>query len=63
VFKLMQNLTFKTSDMSKVLAWKDDNNASADEAAVYYLTNYKDQWTNWLSDEARQNLASVLNQG
>ena len=39
--------------MSAVLAWKDENNASADEAAVYYLTNYQDQWQGWLSDEAR----------
>ena len=40
----------------------DENNASADEAAVYYLTNYQDQWSEWLSDDARQNLASVLDQ-
>ena len=39
------------------------NNASAEEAAVYYLQNYKDQWSGWLSDEARQNLASILDQG
>jgi glycine betaine/proline transport system substrate-binding protein len=49
--------------MSSVLAWKDENNASAEEAAVYYLQNYKDQWSGWLSDEARQNLASILDQG
>jgi glycine betaine/proline transport system substrate-binding protein len=63
VFELLQNLTFKTSNMSSVLAWKDENNASAEEAAVYYLQNYKDQWSGWLSDEARQNLASILDQG
>ena len=63
VFELMQNMTFKTSNMSTVLAWKDENNASADEAAVYYLNNYKDQWSEWLNDEARENLASILDQG
>ncbi|MDR9394647.1 ABC transporter substrate-binding protein [Roseovarius sp. SYSU LYC5161] len=63
VFELMQNMTFKTSNMSAVLAWKDENNASADEAAVYYLTNFQDQWQNWLSDDARANLDSILNQG
>ncbi|MBC7164530.1 MAG: ABC transporter substrate-binding protein [Roseovarius sp.] len=60
VFELMQNLTFKTSDMSGILAWKDENNASAEEAAVYYLQNYKDQWSEWVNDEARQNLAPLL---
>lgn len=63
VFEFLQNMTFKTDDMSSVLAWKDENNASADEAAVYYLTNYQDQWSEWLSDSARENLASVLDQG
>ena len=62
VFELLQNMTFKTSDMSSVLAWKDENNASADEAAVYYLTNFQDEWTGWLSDEARSNLTAMLDQ-
>ena len=63
VFELMQNMTFRTSDMSTVLAWKDENNASAEEAAVYYLNNFQDQWSEWLSDEARENLAGLLDQG
>lgn len=62
VFAFLQNMTFKTSDMSAILAWKDENNASADEAAVYYLTNFQDQWSAWLDDEARANLASILDQ-
>ena len=63
VFALLQNMTFRTDDMSAILAWKEENNASAAEAAVYYLTNFQDQWTGWLSDEARENLAVVLNRG
>jgi len=62
VFEFLQNMTFQTSDMSAVLAWMDENTASADEAAVYYLTTYQEQWTEWLSDDARANLASVLEQ-
>ncbi|MDR9426705.1 MAG: ABC transporter substrate-binding protein [Salibaculum sp.] len=62
VFEFLQNMTFKTSDMSSVLAWKDENNASADEAAVYYLTNFQDEWTGWLSDEARSKLDALLDQ-
>ena len=63
VFALLQKLTFSTANMSSVLAWKDANNASADEAAVYYLTTYQDQWSGWLNDDARANLSSLLNQG
>lgn len=63
VFELMQNMTFNTDDMSAVLAWMDENNGSADEAAVHYLNNYTDHWQDWLSDSARENLAAVLDQG
>ena len=62
VFELMQNMTFETSNMSAVLAWMDENNASADEAAVYYLQNFQDQWSEWLNDEARANLSQLLDQ-
>ena len=62
VFEFLQNMTFKTDDMSGVLAWMDENTASADEAAVYYLTTHQEQWSEWLSDDARANLASVLEQ-
>lgn len=63
VFELMQNMTFNTDDMSAVLAWMDENNGSADEAAVHYLNNYTDHWQDWLNDSARENLAAVLDQG
>ncbi|MFO7757584.1 MAG: ABC transporter substrate-binding protein [Roseovarius sp.] len=63
VFALLENMTFKTENMNEVLAWMDENNASADEAAVYYLRNYQDRWSEWLNDDARENLASVLEQG
>jgi glycine betaine/proline transport system substrate-binding protein len=47
--------------MGEVLAWRLDNNASYDEAAVYFLTSYKDTWSSWLSDEAKAKLAAILN--
>jgi len=60
IAELMSNLSFKTETMSSVLAWKDENNASAEEAAVHYLTTYSDQWSGWLSDSARKNLSNLL---
>jgi len=44
-----------------VLAWKDANSASGQEAAVYYLTNNTEVWSEWLNDEAREKLAAVIN--
>ena len=51
---LMQNLTFTNAQMGEVLAWQETNQASYEEAAVYFLTNYKDVWGSWLNDEARE---------
>ncbi|MBS3805712.1 MAG: ABC transporter substrate-binding protein [Oleiphilaceae bacterium] len=61
VAEMMSKLTFKTETMSALLAWKDANNASAEEVAVYYLSNNGDEWTKWLNDSAREQLTAVLN--
>ncbi|MEX0311977.1 MAG: glycine betaine ABC transporter substrate-binding protein [Tateyamaria sp.] len=57
---LMQNLTFTNAQMGEVLAWQESNEASNEEAAVYFLTTYKDVWGDWLNDAARENLAALL---
>ncbi|WP_299553121.1 glycine betaine ABC transporter substrate-binding protein [uncultured Tateyamaria sp.] len=57
---LMGNVTFTNAQMGEVLAWQEANEASNEEAAVYFLTTYKDVWGGWLNDEARGNLAALL---
>jgi glycine betaine/proline transport system substrate-binding protein len=57
---LMSKVTFKTDAMSKLLAWKDENNASSEETAVYFLTENKDVWADWLSDDAKAKLSKIL---
>jgi len=61
IAELMSKISFDTDTMSALLAWMDENNASAEEAAVYFLTNNQDTWSDWLSDEARENLSAILN--
>jgi glycine betaine/proline transport system substrate-binding protein len=46
--------------MGEVLAWQADNNASYDEAAVYFLTNNTDVWGDWLNAEAKEKLSALL---
>ncbi|WP_435138997.1 glycine betaine ABC transporter substrate-binding protein [Pseudopelagicola sp. nBUS_19] len=57
---LMANVSFTNAEMGEILAWRLDNNASYDEAAVYFLTNYKDVWAGWLDDDARERLSGIL---
>lgn len=60
IAELMGNVTFKTDTMSKLLAWKQDNNASNEEAAVYFLKNNPDEWSGWINEAAAEKLAPLL---
>ena len=61
VAELMRNISFTNAQMGEVLAWRLDNNASYDEAAVHFLTNNPDVWATWLNDDAKAKLAALLN--
>lgn len=60
IAELMSKVTFTNDQMNGVLAWMEDNNASAEEGAVYFLTNNKDLWAGWIDDAAKERLAAVL---
>lgn len=60
ITELMRNVTFKTDTMSKVLAWKQENNASNEEAAVYFLQNNPEEWGGWINDAAKEKLSVLL---
>lgn len=61
VADLMRKLSFTNLQMSQLLAWQEENKASAEEAAVHFLTNNADVWSAWLNDSARKNLSALLN--
>lgn len=60
IAELMKNVSFTNAQMGDVLAWRLDNNASNEEAAVYFLTNYSDVWSAWLSEDAKGKLAALI---
>lgn len=61
VAELLKNISFTNAQMGEVLAWRADNNASNEEAAVHFLTTYKDVWGGWLSGDAKHKLSALLN--
>lgn len=60
VVEMMKNVSFTNKEMGAVLAWKKDNKASSQDAAVHYLTKYKDRWSKWINDDAKKKLAALL---
>jgi glycine betaine/proline transport system substrate-binding protein len=63
IVEFLSNMEWETGTMSALLAWQAENNASAEETAVYFLRNYQDTWSAWLNDAARENLSALINQG
>ncbi|MCI2393882.1 glycine betaine ABC transporter substrate-binding protein [Aliiroseovarius sediminis] len=57
---LMSHISFDTDEMSTLLAWKGENNASPEETAVHWMLENKEKWSEWLSDEARTRLSTLL---
>ena len=60
IAELMSKVTFKTDTMSQLLAWKEENNASNEETAVYFLKNNPDEWGGWINDAAKEKLSALL---
>ncbi|MEE4118274.1 MAG: ABC transporter substrate-binding protein [Paracoccaceae bacterium] len=63
IVEFLSKMEWETATMSSLLAWMNENNASAEETAVYFLRNYPDVWSGWLSDEAQGNLSNLIDQG
>ncbi len=60
VAEFISNMVMPNDVVSKMLAWKDENNASADETAAWLITNYKDMVFGMVNEEARKNLGALL---
>ena len=60
VFKFLQNMSFPNDIISKMLAWKETNKATAGEAAAWVLKNYKDVILSWVNDDAKAKLSELL---
>ena len=57
---LMSKMTFSNLQLNTVLAWKEDNKATAEEAAVTFIQGNSDVWSSWLNDSAKKKLAALI---
>jgi glycine betaine/proline transport system substrate-binding protein len=44
-----------------MLVWSDDNQATAEEAAVEFLRQHPEIWTAWVTPEAATRITASLN--
>ncbi len=60
IFKLMKNISLSSEQLSELLAWQEQNKASLGETAVHFLVTQKDVWSEWISEDAKDNLDAIL---
>ena len=47
------------SVVNELLAWKDDNQASGEDTAIYFLQNYG-EWKSWISFDRQLDVLNAL---
>lgn len=60
VAEFLSKMTVPNDVVNAVLAWGDDNSASPEEVAEYFLKNHEDVWTAWVPDDVAENVKSSL---
>lgn len=52
--------TFSGSFITNTLVWIDDNQATAEDSAMYFLNTYPEIWTKWVTPEAATKITASL---
>lgn len=59
IIGFLENYNMSTEETSQVLAYMDDNQADADEAAVWWLQN-NEEWKDWVPAEVAERVSASL---
>ena len=54
------NRSFGNATLNALLAWMADEQATGEEAAIYYLKNNQDDWGDWVSDDVKERVLAAL---
>ena len=56
----VSNRSWENDTVNTMLAWMADNQATGEEGAYYFLENYEDIWSPWVSEEAMEKVKASL---
>ena len=54
------NVSLENAVVNQLLAWGDDNKASARDTAAYFLREYPQVWQGWVSSDAKSRVEDAL---
>jgi glycine betaine/proline transport system substrate-binding protein len=60
VAEFLSKLQVPNAEISKVLAWGDDNKATPEEVAAYFFKNYEPIWTKWVPADVAEKVKASL---
>lgn len=61
VVDYLDGITMDRGDISKLIAWGDDNKADAEATAIHFLKENKDIWSKWVPEDVAEKVsASVM---
>jgi glycine betaine/proline transport system substrate-binding protein len=60
VLGYLEKRSYNNTLLSQILAWKEENQAEADETAIYFLETQEGLWSTWVSAEAAGKIKSSL---
>ena len=58
----LANYQTSSAMTNEALAYMSENNVEADQAAIYFLKNNTDLWSNWVTKEAYDKVMTALDQ-
>jgi glycine betaine/proline transport system substrate-binding protein len=59
-YRYLANRSWSNRTVNGLMAWMDDNQATALDGAHYFLQNNEELWSGWVTPEAAENLKSFL---
>ncbi len=62
IFAFLSNYETSSDVTSEALAYMQENEAEAEEAARYFLENHQELWTEWLPEEVKQKVLDALDE-
>lgn len=60
VTAMLEKMQVPNDVMNDVLAWGDENSASPEATAEYFLENYEDVWTDWVPDAVAEKVRQSI---
>ncbi len=60
VAEFLSKMQVPNAEISAVLAWGDDNSATTEEVAIYFLKNYETIWTAWVPADVADRVRAKL---